>query len=149
VRSADYAISQFRFLKRLLFVHGRWGYMRVSSFICYYFYKNIVLVFTEIYFAFNNSFSGQIFFADMLPLLYNSLYTSWPCIFSFSLERDLDFEISMNSPILYAAGQKQKYFNLKIFWSWIMFSIFHGVLAFFCTSYVLLINIGIRFYIIR
>ncbi len=26
VRSADYAISQFRFLQRLLMVHGRLGY---------------------------------------------------------------------------------------------------------------------------
>jgi P-type E1-E2 ATPase len=58
VRSADYAISQFRFIQTLLLVHGRWGYQRVSLMICYYFYKNIVLVFTEIYFAFYNGFSG-------------------------------------------------------------------------------------------
>lgn len=58
VRSTDYAISQFRFLVRLLLVHGRWGYRRVSWMVCYYFYKNIILVFTEIYFAFYNGFSG-------------------------------------------------------------------------------------------
>lgn len=32
-RSADYAIGQFKFLKNLLFVHGRWGYRRISLFI--------------------------------------------------------------------------------------------------------------------
>ena len=48
VRSADYALSQFLYLHRLLLVHGRWGYRRVSWIVCYYFYKNIVLVFTEI-----------------------------------------------------------------------------------------------------
>ena len=58
VRSADYAIGQFRFLQRLLLVHGRMGYRRVAFTVCYYFYKNIVLVFTEIYFAFYNGFSG-------------------------------------------------------------------------------------------
>ena len=58
VRSADYAICQFRYLLRLLMIHGRLGYMRVASMICYYFYKNIILVFTEIYFAFWNGFSG-------------------------------------------------------------------------------------------
>lgn len=58
VRSADYAISQFRFLQRLLMVHGRSGYIRVSKMICYYFYKNVVLVFTELHFAYWNGFSG-------------------------------------------------------------------------------------------
>ena len=58
VQSADYAIAQFRFLERLLLVHGRWGYRRVSWFICYYFYKNIAVVFTELWFAIFNGFSG-------------------------------------------------------------------------------------------
>jgi len=51
VRSADYAVSQFMFLLRLILIHGRWGYRRVSFLVCYYFYKNILLVFTEIWFA--------------------------------------------------------------------------------------------------
>ena len=71
-QAADFVISQFSFLNKLLLVHGRWGYKRVSCFICYYFYKNIAVVFTEIWFAMFNGFSGQIFFMDWLPLLYNS-----------------------------------------------------------------------------
>lgn len=136
VRSADYAISQFRFLKRLLFVHGRWGYRRISIFICYYFYKNIILVFTELYFAIYNGFSGQIFFPDMLPLMYNSFWSSWPCIFNYSIERDVDDKLSMDNPVLYKAGQAKFYFNMKNFWTWILMSIFHGALVYFGTLYV-------------
>ena len=40
VRSSDFAINQFSHLQKLLLVHGRWGYKRVSYMICYYFYKN-------------------------------------------------------------------------------------------------------------
>ena len=58
VRSADYAIGKFMFLQKLLLAHGRWGYRRVGHFICYYFYKNVILVFCELYFAFFNGFSG-------------------------------------------------------------------------------------------
>lgn len=29
--SADYAFGQFRFLTRLLLVHGRWSYVRVAD----------------------------------------------------------------------------------------------------------------------
>lgn len=43
VRTSDFAINQFQHLQKLLLVHGRWGYKRVSYMICYYFYKNIVL----------------------------------------------------------------------------------------------------------
>ena len=86
VRSADYAISQFRYLHRLLLVHGRWGYRRVSWIVCYYFYKNIILVFTEMYFAFYNGFSGQIYFPDWLPMLYNAIWTSWHCLFGYLIE---------------------------------------------------------------
>lgn len=87
-RTADYSIGQFKFLKNLLFVHGRLGYRRISLFICYYFYKNVILVFCELYFAFISGYSGQIFFTDYLPMLYNSVFTSWPCIATFVFERD-------------------------------------------------------------
>lgn len=31
--SADYAIGQFRFLTKLLLVHGRWSYIRVAAMV--------------------------------------------------------------------------------------------------------------------
>lgn len=64
VQSSDYAISRFRMLQKLVLVHGRWGYRRISFFICYYFYKNIAVVFTELWFAIFNGFSGQIYFLE-------------------------------------------------------------------------------------
>lgn len=131
VRSADYAIGQFQFLKRLILVHGRWGYIRVSTFIFYYFYKNIVLVFVELYFSIFSGFSGQIFFPDFLPLLYNSLFTSWPCFYAYVIERDVDDKLSTQAPILYEAGQKRYYFNLKNFWIWILYAFFHGIMIYF------------------
>lgn len=57
-RSADYSIGKFKYLKYLAFFHGRNAYRRLGSFICYYFYKNVILVFCEIYFAFANGYSG-------------------------------------------------------------------------------------------
>ena len=74
LRSSDYGISQFQFLRRMLFVHGRWGYRRISLFICYYFYKNIVLVLAQLYFSLYNGFSGQIYFPDILPEFYNKSF---------------------------------------------------------------------------
>ena len=43
-RCADFAIAQFRFLKHLLFVHGREAYRRNAFLVCYNFYKNAIFV---------------------------------------------------------------------------------------------------------
>ena len=39
VMSSDFAIGQFRFLTRLVLVHGRWSYRRLSETIANFFYK--------------------------------------------------------------------------------------------------------------
>jgi phospholipid-transporting ATPase len=46
-RSADVAIGQFRYLRKLLLVHGAWSYQRVSKVVLYSFYKNITLYMTQ------------------------------------------------------------------------------------------------------
>ena len=43
-RAADYSIGQFRFLKNLLFVHGREAYRRNSYLVLYMFMKNVIFV---------------------------------------------------------------------------------------------------------
>jgi phospholipid-translocating ATPase len=43
--SADYAFGQFRYLTKLLLVHGRWSYQRVAAMHCNFFYKNVVWTF--------------------------------------------------------------------------------------------------------
>src|SRR5690606_13094859 len=46
-RSADVSIGQFRYLRKLLLVHGAWSYQRISKVILYSFYKNIALYMTQ------------------------------------------------------------------------------------------------------
>ena len=46
-RSADFAISQFRYLKKLLLVHGGWSNRRQARLILFSFYKNIALYLTQ------------------------------------------------------------------------------------------------------
>jgi phospholipid-transporting ATPase len=46
-RSADVAIGQFRYLRKLLLVHGTWNYHRLSKLILYSFYKNLALFMTQ------------------------------------------------------------------------------------------------------
>ena len=40
--NADFAIGQFKFLRRLVLVHGRWNYIRQSKVFLYCMHKNMV-----------------------------------------------------------------------------------------------------------
>ena len=46
--ASDYSIAQFRFLVRLLLVHGIWNHKRLALVILYSFYKNIALYIMEV-----------------------------------------------------------------------------------------------------
>ena len=52
VLASDYAFAQFRFLTRLLLVHGRWSYKRNAEIVQYAFYKNLVYSLPNVYFGF-------------------------------------------------------------------------------------------------
>lgn len=131
VRCSDYSIGQFQFLNKLLLVHGRLGYRRISYFIYYYFYKNIVLVVVELFYSFSTLFSGSLFYADFLPGVYNLFGTSLPAISAFSLDKDILDESMEKLTKLYQAGHKRYYFNMKSFWIWIFFCFIHGALVFY------------------
>ena len=51
-RAADYSIGQFRYLKNLMFVHGREAYRRNSYLVLYMFYKNVLVVLPLFFYGF-------------------------------------------------------------------------------------------------
>ena len=69
--SSDYAIGQFRFLARLLFVHGAWNYGRLTQVVLYSFYKNICLYVMELWYAIYSGWSGQVVFERWTIAAYN------------------------------------------------------------------------------
>ena len=60
VLASDFSIGQFRYLERLLLVHGRWSYYRISKFLRYFFYKNFAYTLCHFWFAFFCGFSAQV-----------------------------------------------------------------------------------------
>jgi phospholipid-translocating P-type ATPase (flippase) len=48
--NADFAIGEFKFLRRLLLVHGRWNYVRQAKVFLYSVHKNMVLTLTLFWF---------------------------------------------------------------------------------------------------
>ncbi|KAJ7209673.1 calcium transporting ATPase [Mycena pura] len=129
-RSADVAISQFRFLKKLLLVHGAWSYRRLSKLILYSFYKNITLYMTQFWFAFFNNFSGQIVYESWTLSMYNVLFTLLPPLVIGIFDQFVSARILDRYPQLYMLGQKNTFFTTTAFWLWVGNALYHSLLLF-------------------
>ncbi|MPC48007.1 putative phospholipid-transporting ATPase IF [Portunus trituberculatus] len=74
VRCADFAFAQFRFLKKLLLVHGHWYYVRVSTLVQYSFYKNVTFITPQLFYAIWNAFSTQVRGVKKSGVMVTELY---------------------------------------------------------------------------
>ncbi|KAI0820969.1 calcium transporting ATPase [Irpex lacteus] len=129
-RSADVAISQFRFLKKLLLVHGAWSYQRLSKLILYSFYKNIVLYMTQFWYSFFNNFSGQIAYESWTLSLYNVAFTVLPPLVIGVFDQFVSARILDRYPQLYMLGQKNVFFTRTAFWLWVGNALYHSLILF-------------------
>ena len=85
-----------------------------------------------------NGFSGQLYFADYLTTMYNAIFTSWCCIFVFSFEKDVELNLVKKFPVLYEAGQRNYFFNLRTFWKYIFYAILHCSFCFLISQFLFL-----------
>ncbi|CAH8518317.1 unnamed protein product [Heterobilharzia americana] len=128
--ASDYAIAQFRFLNKLLLVHGAWNYNRLTKLILYSFYKNVCLYLIQFWFAILSGFSGQIIFERWSIGLYNVIFTAAPPMALGLFDRSCSVNNCLKYPELYRDTQASVSFNPKVFSCWIINSIYHSALLF-------------------
>ncbi|XP_031949399.1 phospholipid-transporting ATPase ID isoform X2 [Corvus moneduloides] len=131
VLASDYSFSQFKFLQRLLLVHGRWSYLRMCKFLCYFFYKNFAFTMVHFWFGFFCGFSAQTVYDQYFITLYNIVYTSLPVLAMGVFDQDVPEQRSMEYPKLYEPGQLNLLFNKREFFICIAQGIYTSVLMFF------------------
>uniref|UniRef100_A0A0R3S3R4 Phospholipid-transporting ATPase n=1 Tax=Elaeophora elaphi TaxID=1147741 RepID=A0A0R3S3R4_9BILA len=139
VLASDYSIGQFRYLKRLLLVHGRWSYFRMTKFLRYFFYKNFAFTLTHFWYSFFCGYSAQSIYNPVLIACYNLFFTSLPVLAMGIFDQDLDDVCSMKYAKLYIPGQYNLFFNMRIF----IYSVLHGMissLVIFFVPYGILYN---------
>ncbi|KAI9609465.1 hypothetical protein H4Q26_007421 [Puccinia striiformis f. sp. tritici PST-130] len=132
-RSADVAISQFRFLKKLLLVHGTWSYVRLTKLILYSFYKNITLYLIGFYFSFANGFSGQTLFESWTLTFYNVVFTVMPPFVLGVLDQFVSARMLDRYPELYTLGQRNIFTDILGMGAT---AVYHSIFIFFVTAFV-------------
>lgn len=120
---ADYAISSFKDLYRLLFYHGRWNYERNTHFINLFVYKNYLFTLCQFWFGIASQFSGQTVYSSFYVLVYNSVFCIVPifiaALFDHDIHPDLDAPITgsdrgISSRILYPPDMTLDKWRLKV-----------------------------------
>ena len=121
--NSDYAISQFKYLKRLLFVDGRFSLKRNSYFIYHYFYKNVIYSMAQFWFQIFSLFSGRSLMDDWYATGFNSFFTVVPIAVRAVVEEDFDADFTKCSkskkkklsylfPDIYKEFRESKPFNI-------------------------------------
>ncbi|KAI9363507.1 hypothetical protein DFJ73DRAFT_792883 [Zopfochytrium polystomum] len=136
VRSADYAMGEFRFLTRLVAVHGRYSYMRLAGLIFYSLYKNFTFITVQWWFGFYSSWSGQTVYEDIFFISFNVVFTSLPPLFFAMFEKDVDEDKIEEHPELYMQVRDGSYWNWTVILTTLLSPIWHSIVIFFGYVYL-------------
>ncbi|KAL5725142.1 P-type phospholipid transporter [Ranunculus cassubicifolius] len=138
--SSDFAIAQFRFLERLLLVHGHWCYRRIAMMICYFFYKNITFGFTLFMFEAHTTFSGAPAYNDWYISFYNVFFTSLPVIALGVFDQDVSSRLCLKYPLLHQEGVQNILFRWRRILAWMLNGAISSVIIFYFTTSSVLIQ---------
>ncbi|XP_069839472.1 probable phospholipid-transporting ATPase IM [Dendropsophus ebraccatus] len=131
VLASDYSFAQFRYLQRLLLVHGRWSYFRMCKFLCYFFYKNFAFTLVHFWFGFFCGFSAQTVYDQWFITLFNIVYTSLPVLAMGLFDQDVNEQNCMDYTKLYEPGQLNLLFNKRRFFICVLHGIYTSFALFF------------------
>ncbi|KAL5259506.1 hypothetical protein ACHWQZ_G009824 [Mnemiopsis leidyi] len=120
VLASDFCFAQFRFLERLILVHGHWSYIRMCKFLRYFFFKNFAFTLVQLFYAPFCGFTAQTIFDPLYITLYNVVFTSMPVMLVGIMDQELSVENA--PPEVYEVGQLNQLFNKQAF----ALSGFHG-----------------------
>lgn len=136
VLASDFAMGQFRFLKRLLLVHGHWNYQRIGYLVLYNFYKNAVFVFMLFWYILCTGFSTTSALTDWSSMFYSIVYTSVPTVIVGILDKDLSHRTLLKYPKLYESGHRHESYNIYLFWGIMFDTIWQSLVLYYIPVFI-------------
>ncbi|XP_047019641.1 phospholipid-transporting ATPase IF isoform X2 [Helicoverpa zea] len=129
-RSADFAITKFSMIKKMLLVMGHWYYQRLATLIQYFFYKNLVLGNIMFLFQIHTVFSTQSIFDSMYLTFYNLVFTSVPVLVLSVTEQRWPASLLASNPILYRDISRNRLMSWQYFVAWCLSATYHSLVVY-------------------
>src|SRR5690606_36634465 len=98
--AADFSITQFCHLTKLLVWHGRNSYMRSAKLAQFVIHRGLIISVAQTVFSVSSSYEPIGLYQGWLLVGYASLYTMFP-VFSLVLDKDVDENLAALYPELY------------------------------------------------
>uniref|UniRef100_A0A8C5M2D1 Phospholipid-transporting ATPase n=1 Tax=Leptobrachium leishanense TaxID=445787 RepID=A0A8C5M2D1_9ANUR len=137
VRNSDYAIARFKFLSKLLLVHGHYYYIRISTLVQYFFYKNVCFITPQFLYQFLCLFSQQTLYDSVYLTLYNICFTSLPVLVYSLFEQHVHAHVLQSKPALYRDISKNALLGFKPFLYWTFLGFGHAFVFFFGSYFLM------------
>uniref|UniRef100_A0A8C1ZF98 Phospholipid-transporting ATPase n=1 Tax=Cyprinus carpio TaxID=7962 RepID=A0A8C1ZF98_CYPCA len=131
VMASDFALPRFRYLQKLLLVHGHWCYSRLANMILYFFYKNAMFVALIFWYQFYCGFSGSSMVDQWYLIFFNLMFSAFPQLVTGTLDKDVSAETLQELPQLYMNGQNSEEYKPYMFWMNMIDAFYQSLICFF------------------
>uniref|UniRef100_A0A674IK62 Phospholipid-transporting ATPase n=1 Tax=Terrapene triunguis TaxID=2587831 RepID=A0A674IK62_9SAUR len=123
--AADFSITQFKHIGRLLMVHGRNSYKRSAALGQFVMHRGLIISTMQAVFSSVFYFASIPLYQGFLMVGYATIYTMFP-VFSLVLDQDVKPEMALLYPELYKDLTKGRSLSFKTFLIWVLISIYQG-----------------------
>jgi len=123
--AADFSITRFANVKRLLLWHGRNSYTRSARLSQFVFHRGLIIAIIQAVFSACFYFAPVPIYQGWLMVGYATYYTMMP-VFSLVLDEDVTEKMSETYPELYRELQKGRSLSLRTFFTWVFKAIYQG-----------------------
>ncbi|XP_047443600.1 phospholipid-transporting ATPase VA [Mugil cephalus] len=131
VMASDFALPRFRYLQKLLLVHGHWCYSRLANMILYFFYKNAMFVALIFWYQFYCGFSGSAMIDQWYLIFFNLMFSAFSQLITGTLDKDVSAETLQQLPQLYVNGQNSEEYKPYMFWMNMIDAFYQSLVCFF------------------
>ncbi|KAF6811206.1 phospholipid-transporting atpase [Colletotrichum sojae] len=128
-RVADFSIAQFRYLSKLVLVHGRWNYHRTTRFILATFWKETFIYFPQALFQVQTGATGTSLY-EPGSLTFVSFFTAACIVVVGTWEQDLKARTLAVVPELFRYGQDGEGLNMAVYLGWVGNALIAGIVAY-------------------
>lgn len=122
--AADFSITQFSHIYRLILLQGRYSYKRSATLSQFIIHRGLIISTMQAIFSSVFNFASVSLYPGFLMIGYTTIYTMFP-VFSIVLDKDVSPRLVMIYPELYKL-MKGRSLSMKTFFIWVLISIYQG-----------------------
>ncbi|GAM39848.1 Neo1 homolog [Talaromyces pinophilus] len=123
--AADFSITQFHHITKLLVWHGRNSYKRSAKLGQFIMHRGLIISACQTMYSIASHFDPKGLFINWLMVGYATVYTNAP-VFSLVLDKDVDEELANLYPELYKELKSGRSLSYQSFFGWVFISVYQG-----------------------